>query len=403
MIGPLDGIVVVDLTRALAGPHATMLLADLGARVIKVEQPETGDESRHWGPPFAAPRTGSATGAAPVSTYFLSCNRNKESVTCDLRTDAGRELLARLASRADVLVENFRPGVLSRLGFGAERLHELNPALVICSISGFGHDGPEGARPGYDQIVQGEAGLMSVTGPDSDHPTKAGLSVADVLAGASAALGIVSALYERAGTGAGRVVRTSLLASMISAHAFQGTSWTVAREVPTATGNHHPAIAPYGTFRCGDGIIQVGVANEQQWRRFAPVVGMDAEDERFCRNDRRVARRDELIAEIERALQHGGRAHWLPLLAEAGIPAGSIRGIDEVYEWDQTRSQGLVISVDHPVLGEIELPGPVLRFDGLPPREHTAPPLLGQHDAAVRDWLDQTDSQQRGAAGYPPD
>ncbi len=389
MTGPLDGIVVIDLTRALAGPHATMLLADLGARVIKVEQPGTGDESRLWGPPFAAP-PGDA--GEPVSTYYLSCNRNKESVTCDLRSDAGRQLLTALARRADVLAENFRPGVLDRLGFGYDRLHELNPGLVISSITGFGHDGPEGARPGYDQIVQGEAGLMSVTGPDSDHPTKAGLSMVDVLSGTNAALGIVAALHERTRTGAGRVVRTSLLASVVGAHAFQGTRWTIAGQVPVATGNHHPAIAPYGTFRCRDGMLQVAVANEQQWQRFAPIAGLDPADPRFARNELRVTRREELIAEIELALLRADRAHWLALLAQAGVPAGSIRSIDEVYQWAQTRSQGLVISVDHPTLGEIELPGPVLRFDGEPPRQHAAPPLLGQHDAAIREWLAGPDS-----------
>ena len=404
MPGPLDGIVVLDLTRALAGPHATMLLGDLGARVIKIEQPGTGDESRHWGPPFAVAHAAGPGGpaassgdpaagpggpaASPESTYFLSCNRNKESVTCDLAAADGQDLLRRLAARCDVLVENFRPGVLDRLGFSCSRLHELNPRLVICSITGFGHDGPEGARPGYDQIVQGEAGLMSVTGPDPAHPVKAGLSIADVLAGVNAALGIVAALHERAATGAGRVVRTSLLASIVGAHAFQGTRWTVAREVPEAVGNHHPSIAPYGAFRCADGLIQVAVANEGQWRRFAPVVGIDPADPRFAENQLRVARRDELSAEIERALAGGDRAHWLALLTRAGVPAGSIRAIDEVYEWDQTRSQGLVISVDHPVLGRIELPGPTIRFDGAAPRDHAPPPVLGQHDATVRAWLE---------------
>ncbi len=400
MRGPLDGIVVLDLTRALAGPHATMMLGDLGARVIKIEQPGTGDESRHWGPPLTAAAPGAARAAGPQagdggapagpdSAYFLSCNRNKESVTCDLAGDEGKDLLRRLAARCDVLVENFRPGVLDRLGFSADRLHQLNPRLVICSITGFGHDGPEGARPGYDQIVQGEAGLMSVTGMDADHPVKTGLSIADVLAGVHAALGIVAALHERTATGLGRVVRTSLLASVVGAHAFQGTRWTVAREVPVATGNHHPSIAPYGAFRCADGMIQVGVANEGQWRRFAPVVGIDPADGRFAGNQLRVARRAELNTEIERALARGGRAHWLALLAQAGVPAGSIRAIDEVYEWDQTRSQGLVISVDHLALGRIELPGPALRFDGAAPRDHAPPPVLGQHDAAVRAWLDE--------------
>jgi crotonobetainyl-CoA:carnitine CoA-transferase CaiB-like acyl-CoA transferase len=403
MAGPLEGIVVLDLTRALAGPHATMMLADLGARVIKVEQPGTGDESRHWGPPFAAPPAESPApaaepplaadpGANPVSTYFLSCNRNKESVTCDLRSAAGRELLERLVRRSDVLAENFRTGVLDRLGFSVQRLQQLNPRLVICSITGFGHDGPEGSRPGYDQIAQGEAGLMSVTGPDPEHPVKAGLSIADVLSGVNAAVGIVSALYQRASTGKGQVVRTSLLAGIVSAHAFQGTRWTVAREVPVASGNHHPSIAPYGAFRCADGMIQVAVANEGLWQRFAPVVGIDPADQRFSVNTRRVAARAALIAEIEAALAAGDRAHWLGRLAEAGVPSGSIRSINEVYEWQQTRSQGLLISVDHPVLGRIELPGPPLRFDGLAPREHTAPPVLGQHDAEVRAWLDAADS-----------
>ncbi len=401
MTGPLTGIVVADLTRALAGPHATMLLGDLGARVIKVEQPGTGDECRHWGPPFAGPPD------HQVSTYFLSCNRNKESVTCDLKSADGRELLARLARHCDVLVENFRPGVLDRIGFGPDRLHELNPRLVICSISGFGHDGPERERPGYDQIVQGEAGLMSVTGPDRDHPVKSGLSVADVLAGVNAAVGVLAALLERQLTGRGRVVRTSLLASIVGAHAFQGTRWTVAGEVPHMTGNHHPSIAPYGAFRCADGLIQIAVANDQQWRRFAAIGGLDPDDERFQVNHLRVTNRDELTAEIEERLVVAACAHWLGLLSEAGVPAGSIRTIDEVYQWEQTRSQGLVITVRHPVLGSIELPGPALRFeddvagngglraaadagDGYP--GHAPPPLLGQHDAAVRAWLDEMDA-----------
>ncbi len=397
MTGPLAGIVVADLTRALAGPHATMLLGDLGARVIKVEQPGIGDECRHYGPPFAGPPDDQ------VSTYFLSCNRNKESVTCDLKSAAGRELLARLFRHSDVLVENFRPGVLDRAGFGAGKLHELNPRLVICSISGFGHDGPEHGRPGYDQIVQGEAGLMSVTGPDRDHPSKSGLSVADVLAGVNATVGVLVALLERQQTGRGRVVRTSLLASLVGAHAYQGTRWTVAGEVPHMTGNHHPSIAPYGAFRCADGLIQIAVANEQQWQRFAAIAGLDPDDERFRMNHLRVAHRDELTAEIEARLAGADRGHWLRLIGAADVPAGLIRTIDEVYRWEQTRAQGLVITVRHPVLGAIELPGPVLRFDddaagtgdsgaAAGACEHAPPPMLGQHNDAVLAWLDEMDA-----------
>lgn len=382
MSGPLDGIVVVDLSRVLAGPHATMTLADLGARVIKVEQPGTGDETRQWGPPFV--------GDDQVSTYFLACNRGKESITVDLKSGEGKETLTRLVRRADVLVENFRTGVLDRLGFPVERLHELNPGLVILSITGFGHDGPEGGRPGYDAIMQGEAGIMSVTGPPG-HPSKVGLSVADVLAGMNGVQGVLAALYERTRTGRGSVVRTSLLASVVGAHTYQGTRWTVARETPVSIGNDHPSIAPYGTFRCADGVIQIGVANQGLWRRFAPIVGLDPGDPRYATIPDRSARREELTADIERVLSADTRDVWLARLRDAGVPAGAIRTIDEVYEWPQTRSQGLVIEVDHPSLGPIELPGPPIRFDERRSREYTAPPLLGEHTEAVLRWLDELD------------
>jgi crotonobetainyl-CoA:carnitine CoA-transferase CaiB-like acyl-CoA transferase len=381
--GPLDGVVVVDLSRVLAGPYATMALADLGARVIKVEQPGTGDETRGWGPPFV--------GDAGVSTYYLAINRDKESIELDLKSATGKDTLTRLVRHADVLVENFRTGVLDRLGFPVARLHELNPGLIILSISGFGHDGPEGGRPGYDAIMQGESGIMSVTGPPG-QPSKMGLSIADILAGLNGAQGVLAALYERTGTGRGRVVRTSLLAGVVGAHAYQGTRWTVAREVPESIGNDHPSIAPYGTFQCKDGALQLGVANQNLWRRFAAIVGLDPDDERFATIRDRSARRAELTETIERALAADTRAGWLARFAEAGIPVGAIRTIDEVYEWDQTRSQDLVIEVDHPQLGRVELPGSPLRFDGAPARAHTAPPLLGQHTESVLAWLDSLDS-----------
>jgi len=376
MSGPLDGVLVVDLSRVVAGPHATQTLGDLGARVVKVEQPG-GDETRGWGPPFAG----------GVSTYYLSCNRNKESIVLDLKDPADLDVLLRLVRRADVLVENFRTGVMDRLGLGFERLLEVNPRLVVMSVTGFGHDGPEGGRPGYDAIVQGEAGLMSVTGPPG-LPSKVGMTVADMLAAQNVVAGVLAALYERTKTGRGQVVRTSLLASVVGAHGFQGTRWTVAREVPESLGNDHPSLAPYGTFRCADGMLQIGVANQSIWRRFAPVVGLEPDDPRFAEPPDRTRRRPELTAEIEKALAADPREVWLARFAEAGVPAGSIRSLDEVYAWEQTRSQGLVVAVDHPELGEIELPGPALRFDG-PRREHSPPPLLGEHDASVRAWLDE--------------
>ncbi|MDA0633913.1 CoA transferase [Nonomuraea sp. MCN248] len=382
MPGPLGDVVVLDLSRALAGPHAAQMLGDLGARVIKVEHPGGGDESRGWGPPFVGPNH-------DISTYFLAANRNKQSIAIDLKTPEGKVLVERLVRQSDVLVENFRSGVLDRLGFTTERLHELNPRLVILSITGFGHDGPEGGRPGYDQIAQGEAGLMSLTGPSPGEPYRVGASIADLLAGIHGAYGVVSALYERERTGRGRVVRTSLLAAVTGVHSYHGTAWTVGGKVPGANGNHHASIAPYGAFRCADGMLQIAAANDGQWRKVAALLDIDPDVAKYASNRDRFAHRDELIADMEKALAAHDRAHWLAALGEAGVPAGAIRTIDEVYAWEQTRSQGLLVEVEHPVLGPIELPGPPLRFDGPADVRHTAPPMLGQDEEAVLRWLDE--------------
>lgn len=384
--GPLAGYLVVDLSRALAGPHATMILGDLGARVVKVEPPGAGDDVRTWGPPFVGPE------GARESTYFLAANRNKESVQLDLKDAEDLALLKRLLVRADVLVENYRPGVLDRLGLSTEVLRELNPALVVLSITGFGHDGPEGHRPGYDQIAQGEAGLMSVTGAHVDQPTRTGVPIGDILAGLNGAIGVAAALADRERRGQGAVVRTSLLAGIVGAHAFHGTKWTVAGEVGAPSGNHHPQIAPYGAFRCADGFVQIAVGSEAQWRNFSTLVSIDPDDRRFGTNADRMQHRTELVAAIEAALAPHGREHWLIRLARAGVPAGSIRTLDEVYAWPQTRSQGLVVEVDHPTLGAIELPGPSLRIetlDGEPAQRtrHAPPPRLGEHTDELREWL----------------
>ena len=380
---PLAGRLVLDLSRALAGPHAAMMLGDLGARVIKIEAPGRGDDTRGWGPPFVGPEQ------ARESTYFLSCNRNKESVTADLKSAEGRELIARLVRRADVLVENFRPGVLNRLGFPVARLRELNPALVILSISGFGPDGPAGGRAGYDQIAQGEAGLMSLTG-EPGAPAKVGTPIADLLAGIFGATAVLAARLERDATGVGRVVRTSLLSSMIGIHSFQGTRWTVAGEIPRATGNQHPSIAPYGLFHCAEGDLQLAAGSESLWQKVAQVTGLDPADPRFATNADRVRHRHELADELAAVFATDTAPRWLARLDAAGVPAGRVRGIDEVYQWDQTLQQGLVIDVEHARLGTISLPGTPWSFDslegGTTPR-HQAPPTLGEHDASVRAWL----------------
>jgi crotonobetainyl-CoA:carnitine CoA-transferase CaiB-like acyl-CoA transferase len=383
-MGQLDGVLVVDLSRALAGPHATMMLGDLGARVIKVEAPGRGDDTRGWGPPFVGPDD------ARESTYFLSANRNKESLVLDLKSDEGKETLARLVERADVLMENFRAGVLDRLGFPVSRLHELNPGLVVLSITGFGHDGPEASRSGYDQIAQGEGGLMSFTG--TEQPTKVGVPIADLCAGMYGAFGVLAALHERSRTGRGRVVRTSLLAGMVGVHAFQGTRWTVAGEVPGLAGDHHPAIAPYGMFETGTAPIQIACGSEGLWKALCKALDVDPADERFATNALRVEHRDELIAVLESHFATDPAEHWLELLSSAGVPSGKVRSLDDVYTWDQTQSQGLLVSVAHETLGSVDLPGSPIRFDDNPfsggRSEHLAPPTLGQHDQSIREWLD---------------
>lgn len=381
--GPLSDLIVLDLTRALAGPHAAMMLADQGARVIKVEPP-AGDDTRSWGPPFVGPEDDRE------STYFLSTNRNKESIVLDLKDPADTEVLTRLVARADVLMENYRTGVLDRLGFSVERLHELNPGLVVLSITGFGHDGPEASRSGYDQIAQGEGGLMSLTG--SAAPTKVGVPIADLVAGMNGAFGVLAALHERRTTGRGRVVRTSLLAGMVGIHAFQGTRWTVAGEVPGLAGDHHPSISPYGLFETGSAPIQIACGSEGLWRALCTALELDAADERFATNPLRVAHRDELVALLEAHFATDPAEHWLALLSSAGVPSGKVRSLDDVYGWEQTRSQGLLLDVEHSSLGPIQLPGSPLRYDDNPysggRASHVAPPRLDEHGAAIREWLD---------------
>ena len=394
MTGPLDGTIVIDLTRALAGPHATMMLGDLGARVIKVESPEGGDDTRGWGPPFLYPE-----GAARESTYFLSANRNKESITLDLKSEQGAAVLRDLVRHGDVLVENFRGGVLDRLGFSVEALHELNPRLVILSITGFGHDGPEADRSGYDQIAQGEAGLMSITGSGPDDPQKVGTPIADILAGMYGAYGLLAALLERERTGRGQVVRTSLLAAVVGVHGFQGTRFTVAGEVGRAQGNHHAAISPYGLFRCRDGSVQISVGSEGLWARFCAAFELDPARAGMATNGERAAYRQAVVELVEQTFAPYGVAELSERLGRAGIPFGQVRSIDQVYAAEQTRSQGLLVDVEHATLGPLTLPGPPLRFfdaaDGreTTPGDHKAPPVHGANGDSVRAWLDE----RRGA------
>jgi crotonobetainyl-CoA:carnitine CoA-transferase CaiB-like acyl-CoA transferase len=377
---PLTDLVVIDLSRVVTGPYAAMMLGDLGARVIKVERPG-GDDTRQWGPPFVGPE------GDRESTYFLSANRNKESVVLDLKDAVDVGMLRRLIERADVAIENFRPGVLERLGLGHERLLELNPRLVVLSITGFGHDGPEAGRAGYDQILQGEAGIMSFTGPPGE-PSKVGVPIADLLAGMFGAYGVLAALHERERSGRGQVVRTSLLAGIVATHSYQGTRYLIGGEVPEPEGNRHPSIAPYRTYECADGMIQVAVGNETIWRRFAALIDVDPDDPRFATNSTRLENSDALDPLIAERFAGETAATWLERLREHGIPAGEVRSLDQVYASPQVRSQGLIVETDHPTAGRIRTPGPPLRFDRSAPREHVHPPTLCEHSERIRAWLE---------------
>ncbi len=379
---PLAGIRVVDLSRALSGPYASLMLADSGADVIKVERPGTGDDTRGWGPPFVG------EGDERESAYFLSINRNKRSIALDLKDPDDLEVLRALIARADVLVENFRPGVMDRLGLGAQELEELNHRLIVLSITGFGEGGTDGHRSGFDQIIQGEAGLMGVTGPVGGPPTKMGVPITDILSGMFGAYGVLAALHERERTGTGQRVSTSLLAGAVAVHTFQGTRWTIGGQVPEPGGNRHPSIAPYGAFQCADGFVNVAVGSEGLWQRFAPAVGLDPDDERYATNGERVAHWDLLEAEINAIFEHETVEHWMGVLEEAGVPAGRIRTMDQVYAWPQLDHLGLIDRVTHPTAGDLALPGAPVRYSRSERGDPAPPPRLGEHTQQILDELD---------------
>ena len=379
--GPLAGVHVLDLARVLAGPYAAMLLADLGAEVIKVERPGAGDDTRRWGPPFVSAADGTE------STYFLSVNRGKRSAAIDLKDAAERQFTDALVRWADVLIENFRPGVMERLGLGDERLAELNPRLVRLAISGFGETGPDSDRVGYDQILQAEGGVMSVTGTADGQPVKVGVPIADISAGLFGVVGVLAALVEREHSGVGQRVATSLLAGQVGIHTFQATRYLIAGDVPGLSGNHHPTVAPYGVFDAADGPLVIAVGNDGIWDRFAPLAGLAADDERFSTNAGRLANMTVLHELINSSLSRRSVADWLKDLHRAGVPAGELKTLDRVYDSAQLRAQDLVWEVDHSRLGRIRLPGNPLQFSRTGIAPGLPPPTLGQHTGEVRTAL----------------
>src|SRR3954466_3881180 len=323
-MAPLGGITVLDLTRVLSGPYCTMLLADMGARVIKVEQPGKGDDTRAWGPPFLAGE----------SAYFLSINRNKESVSLDFKKPDGRAVLDQLIARSDVLVENFRPGTLTKLGLDYETLSKRHPRLVYCSISGFGHSGPRSKEPGYDAIMQAEGGLMSITGAAAGEPYRLGVAIVDIVSGMFAAYGVAMALFARERSGRGQEVDLAMLDATVALLTYQAGNYFASGKVPARLGNRHPSIVPYETFTAADGDFVLAVGNDEQWRKFCAVAGLP-EDERFATNRLRVSGYDALRPFVADQLRTRTRQQWIEALTKAGVPCGSVRNFDELFAHPQ--------------------------------------------------------------------
>jgi crotonobetainyl-CoA:carnitine CoA-transferase CaiB-like acyl-CoA transferase len=368
---PLHDIRVLDLSRVVSGPFCTMLLGDLGAEVIKIEEPPGGDESRTFGPPFVAGE----------SAYYLAVNRNKKSCTLDLKSDDGKRVLTELARRADVLVDNFRPGTLARLGFDDAWAERTNPRLIRCSISGFGTRGPDAHRPGYDLVVQGESGIMDITGFPDGPPTKVGTSVGDLVTGLYAAQGILAALVERDRTGRGTRVEVAMLDALASLLTFNAGMYFATGKSPTRRGNAHPSIYPYETFEAADGWINVGVANDKFWTLFCNAVEAPEllADRRFATAPSRVEHRGALQPALVQIFLRHPRAHWMDVLGKAGVPCGAIRTVAEVCEAEQLLSRGMIVSIPHPTAGEVRSIFSPVRFGDRDPAGNAPPPLLGQH------------------------
>jgi crotonobetainyl-CoA:carnitine CoA-transferase CaiB-like acyl-CoA transferase len=385
----LAGVKVLDLSRILAGPSATQLLGDLGADVVKVERPGEGDDTRRWGPPFVRGRDGLPTSE---SAYYLSANRNKRSIAIDLMTPDGRRTVQALAAQADVLVENYKLGDLARHGLAYEQLRERCPRLIYCSITGFGQTGPYAARPGYDFLIQGMGGIMSLTGEPGGEPMKTGVGIADVMAGMYAATGILAALHHRQFTGLGQHIDLSLMDTQIAWLVNAGTNYLLSRTPPTRLGNGHPNIVPYQVFAASDAPMILAVGNDAQFARFCQVAGLDdlPLDSRYATNPQRLAHRDDLCARVAARLCERPRGHWLAALDAVGVPCGPVNTLHDVFADPQVAARGaeLRLPCDWAEGGEISLLANPLRMSAPPPRYLRTPPRLDEHhDDVLRDWL----------------
>ena len=371
----LKGIKVLDLTRALAGPYCTMLLADYGAEVIKVELPGTGDDTRGWGPPFVEGE----------SAYFMSINRNKKSLTLDMKNARSKDILERMIKQSDIIVENFRPGAADRLGLGYGQVKKINPKIIYCSISGFGQDGPYRELPGFDQTLQGMGGMMSITGEPNGPPMKVGVAIADISGGMFAAFGIMLALFHRQKTGVGQWVDTSLLDSQIAWLTYRAGEYFASGKLPEKVGSGHPMIVPYQAFKAKDEYINIAAGNDQLWKRFCKVINMEniMDDPKFVTNAKRVENRKELIPILSKIIETKTGAEWLKLLEDAGIPAGPIYTLDKLFSDPQVLHRKMMVELTHPKAGKIKVTGVPVKLSEAPGEITAPPPLLGQHNKEV--------------------
>ncbi|MBI2219175.1 MAG: CoA transferase [Candidatus Rokubacteria bacterium] len=383
----LAGVRVLDLTRVLAGPFCSMILADHGAEVIKVEEPGKGDDTRNW-PPFLAGE----------STYFMSVNRGKLSMTLNLKPPAGQEILRKLIARSDVLIENFRTGTIDRLGFGYAAVRKLNPTLVYCSISGFGESGPEASRAGYDLVVQAESGIMDITGFPDGPPVKVGTSIADLVAGMSAAHGITLALLARTRTRQGQKVEISMLDAMAALLTYQAGIYFGTGQRPMRRGNAHPSIVPYEVFKAADAYLTLGVANNSLWERCCAAMDRPelARDDRFDTDAKRVQHRDVLVPLLNEILGTRSADEWLKRFEAAGVPAGRIKTVPEVCESEHLRARNMIVQLPHPKDGHVTVMGVPIRLHGTPGEAAASPPRLGQHTDQVLKRLLRTSERTLG-------
>jgi crotonobetainyl-CoA:carnitine CoA-transferase CaiB-like acyl-CoA transferase len=378
--GPLDGVRVLDLTRVVAGPYCSMFLGDLGADVVKIEQPGVGDDTRGWGPPFAGGE----------SAYFLCINRNKRSLAVDLKSKRAVELLRQLVKVADVVIENFRPGTMERLGLGEADLRKLNPRLIYASLTGFGADGPMSDWPGYDLIVQAWGGLMSITGTPDGEPVKVGVAIIDLVAGLMLGKAISAALFAREKIGVGQRVDTSLLEAEVASLINVGSNYLVGGMIPRRWGNAHPSIVPYQNFKTADGYLVIGVASELIWKRFCQAIERAelTDDARFASNSNRVEHRASLVALLEEIFVQRDNEAWLKVLTEADVPCAPVQSIDEVFQAPQVLHRKMRVDVDHPTAGSVSMAGVPVKFSVTPASVRMPPPLLGEHSGEIlKDWL----------------